>query len=93
MADLKGRTVAVGSSDSPQATLLPLAHRRAAGLVPDEDIEVRMFKLLSGKHGDHVGGERSAAAALSAGEVDAACMLEANYRAFRMTERWMRAPQ
>jgi phosphonate transport system substrate-binding protein len=82
LADLKGRTVAVGSSDSPQATLLPLALLYAAGLVPGEDVEIRMFDVLSGKHGDHVGGERSAAEALSAGVVHAACMVDANHRIF-----------
>ena len=31
VADLRGKTVGVGAVDSPQATLLPLAHLRAAG--------------------------------------------------------------
>src|SRR6186997_2190500 len=30
VADLKGRTVAVGAADSPQATLIPLAHLKEA---------------------------------------------------------------
>jgi hypothetical protein len=29
--------------------------------------------VLRGKHGDHIGGERQAAAALSSGKADAAC--------------------
>ena len=33
VADLSGRVVAVGALDSPQATLLPLAHLRGAGAV------------------------------------------------------------
>src|SRR5450631_2553056 len=33
-ADLKGRTVATGAVDSPQATLLPLDHLRGLGLEP-----------------------------------------------------------
>src|SRR6266699_3276139 len=32
VTDLKGRVVAVGSVDSPQATLLPLAHLHTQGL-------------------------------------------------------------
>ena len=35
-----------------------------------------------GKHGDHVGGEREAARALMAGEVDAACMIDGNHLVF-----------
>ena len=35
-----------------------------------------------GLHGDHIGGERDAARALMTGEVDAACMIDANHLAF-----------
>jgi phosphonate transport system substrate-binding protein len=82
VADLHGRVVAVGALDSPQATLLPLAHLRRAGLEPGRNFEVRRYDVLAGKHGDHVGGERDAAKALAAGEVDAACVLEGNHRLF-----------
>jgi ABC-type phosphate/phosphonate transport system substrate-binding protein len=71
-------TVAVGAVDSPQATLIPLAHLRAAGL----DFVVRRFDVGVGLHGDHIGGERAAAVALARGEVDAACMIDANHLAF-----------
>jgi phosphonate transport system substrate-binding protein len=79
LSDLRGRTVAVGAVDSPQATLLPLSHLRAEGLVSGDDFEVRHFDVLGGKHGDHIGGERDAARALAAGEVDAACMLDSTH--------------
>src|ERR671916_681070 len=39
LADLRGRRGAVGALDSPQATLLPLSHLRAHGLVPGADFE------------------------------------------------------
>jgi phosphonate transport system substrate-binding protein len=81
-SDLKGRTIAVGAPDSPQATLLPLAALSAYGLSPDRDFTVRVFDVLGGKHGDHVGGERDAALALAAGEVDAACLLNGNRKLF-----------
>ncbi|HET9051588.1 MAG TPA: PhnD/SsuA/transferrin family substrate-binding protein, partial [Candidatus Dormibacteraeota bacterium] len=71
VADLRGKTVGVGALDSPQATLLPLSFLRACGLRPGEDVAVRRFDVLAGKHGDHIGGERDAARALAAGEVDA----------------------
>src|SRR5215211_1356753 len=44
--DLRGRRVAVGAVDSPQATLLPLSHLRARGLVPGADFEVVYHDLL-----------------------------------------------
>jgi phosphonate transport system substrate-binding protein len=82
LTDLKGRTVAVGAVDSPQATLIPLAHLREAGVDPDRDLTVRRFDVGVGLHGDHVGGERDAARALVAGEVEAACMIDANHLLF-----------
>lgn len=81
-ADLRGLTLGVGAIDLPQATLLPLHHLRLAGLVGGEDFAVRRFDVLAGKHGDHIGGERDAALALLAGEVDACCMIDGNHLAF-----------
>jgi ABC-type phosphate/phosphonate transport system substrate-binding protein len=82
VADLRGRTVAVGAVDSPQATLIPLDHLRRAGLRPGDDFEVRRHDLLGGKHGDHIGGEREAARALVSGRADAACMIDGNHLLF-----------
>lgn len=82
VADLRGKKVAVGAVDSPQATLLPLSHLRAQGLTPDEDFSVMRNDLLGGKHGDHIGGEREAARSLMAGDADAACMIDGNHLLF-----------
>ncbi|HZD73768.1 MAG TPA: PhnD/SsuA/transferrin family substrate-binding protein [Actinomycetota bacterium] len=82
VADLKGAVVAVGAVDSPQATLIPLSHLRMLGLDVGRDVTVRRFDVGVGLHGDHVGGERDAARALAAGEVAAACMLDANHLLF-----------
>jgi phosphonate transport system substrate-binding protein len=79
---LRGRVVGVGAVDSPQATLLPLAHLARVGLEPGVDFDVRRFDVGVGLHGDHVGGEREAARALVAGEVDAACMIDGNHLVF-----------
>jgi ABC-type phosphate/phosphonate transport system substrate-binding protein len=79
---LRGRVVGTGAIDSPQATLLALHHLQRLGLTPGEDFEVRRFDVGVGLHGDHIGGEREAAAALAAGEVDAACMIDANHLLF-----------
>jgi phosphonate transport system substrate-binding protein len=82
VTDLKGRVVAVGAVDSPQATLLPLAHLQTLGLDPGFDIVVQYHNVLVGKHGDHIGGERDAAQSLMTGGADAACLLEYNYHLF-----------
>ena len=79
VADLAGRTVAVGAVDSPQATLIPLSSLRAAGA---GEVVVRRFDIGVGLHGDHIGGEREAARAVAAGQVDAACMIDANHLLF-----------
>jgi ABC-type phosphate/phosphonate transport system substrate-binding protein len=80
--DLAGRVVATGAIDSPQSTLIPLSYLRAAGLEPGRDVDVRRFDVGVGLHGDHIGGERDAARALVAGEVDAACMIDGNHLVF-----------
>lgn len=82
VVDLRGKVLAVGAVDSPQATLLPLDLVRQAGLEPGVDVEVRRFDVGVGLHGDHIGGERDAARALMAGEVDAACMIDGNHLLF-----------
>lgn len=81
-ADLRGRLVGTGAIDSPQATLLALHHMQQIGLSPGVDFDVRRFDVGVGLHGDHIGGERDAAAALAAGEVDAACMIDGNHLLF-----------
>jgi phosphonate transport system substrate-binding protein len=80
--DLAGRVVATGAVDSPQATLLPVDLLRRHGLDPAADVSIRRFDVGVGLHGDHIGGEREAARALVAGEVDAACMIDGNHLAF-----------
>ena len=79
---LRGATLATGAVDSPQATLLPLSFLRQAGLEPDADLSIRRVDVGVGLHGDHIGGERDAARALANGEVDAACMVDANHLLF-----------
>jgi phosphonate transport system substrate-binding protein len=81
-ADLRGARVAVGADDSPQATLIPLNLLSRQGLEPGKEIEVLRFDKLSGKHGDHIGGERDAARALIRGDAEAACMIDGNHLLF-----------
>lgn len=82
VAQLKGKVVAVGAVDSPQATIIPLSFIAKSGLEPGRDFEVQHHDIMVGKHGDHVGGEREAARKLASGEAEAACVLDANYSLF-----------
>ncbi|MEW2304983.1 phosphate/phosphite/phosphonate ABC transporter substrate-binding protein [Streptomyces sp. NPDC006655] len=82
VADLKGRTIAVGALDSPQATLIPLHHLRELGIDTDTGLRVERHDSGVGLHGDHIGGERDAARTLLAGRAAAACMIDANHLAF-----------
>jgi len=82
LGELKGKKVAVGASDSPQATLIPLGMLAEAGVVPEKDCRVVYHNVMVGKHGDHVGGERDAARALASGKADAACVLDGNWPVF-----------
>jgi hypothetical protein len=70
--------VAVGASDSPQATLLPIHHSRPSGLSEPTDRLLR-HDVLVGKHGDHVGGERDALDAAHGRQADAAAVLDLNW--------------
>jgi phosphonate transport system substrate-binding protein len=79
---LRGRVVATGAIDSPQATLLPLHLLQTHGLRPHDDFTVRRFDVLVGKHGDHIGGELEALRCLQRGEADASAVLDLNW------DRW-----
>ena len=78
--DLRGKTVAVGAKDSPQATLIPLGLLQHHGLQPGRDVQVRRFDLMVGKHGDHIGGELEALQCLAAGEADASALVDLNWQ-------------
>jgi phosphonate transport system substrate-binding protein len=79
---LRGQLVGVGAIDSPQATLLALHHLQRLGLDLGSDVLIRRYDVGIGLHGDHIGGERDAAAALAAGALDAACMIDGNHLLF-----------
>ena len=79
---LAGGVVGTGAVDSPQATLLPLAHLAGLGLDPGTSFDRARFDVMVTKHGDHVGGERDAVKALVDGDVDAACVIDGNQLLF-----------
>jgi phosphonate transport system substrate-binding protein len=80
VADLRGKTVAVGAKDSPQATLIPLGMLQRHGLEPGRDFQVRRFDVMVGKHGDHIGGELDALKCLANGEAAASTLLDLNWQ-------------
>ena len=79
VSDLRGKIIAVGAKDSPQATLIPIGFLQQHGLEPSRDIQVKRFDVLVGKHGDHVGGELQAFQCLARGEAAACSMLDLNW--------------
>ena len=83
VADLRGKIIATGAVDSPQATLLPIHLLQQHGLTSGQDFTVQRFDLLVGKHGDHIGGEQEALRSLQQGKADACAMLDMNW------ERWV----
>jgi len=83
LADLRGKTVAVGAKDSPQATLIPIEFLRSAGLEADKDYQVQRFDVLVGKHGDHIGGELDAFKHLASGKAAASTMLDLNWQTWK----------
>jgi ABC-type phosphate/phosphonate transport system substrate-binding protein len=82
VSDLKDQTVGLGAIDSPQATLIPRSFLREAGLVPGESVLLRRYDVGVGLHGDHIGGERDAARALLAGDIEAAAIIDVNHLQF-----------
>lgn len=80
LADLRGKTVAMGAKDSPQATLIPTEFLRAGGLAAGRDYQVQRFDVLVGKHGDHIGGERDAFHHLASGKAAASTLLDLNWQ-------------
>ena len=76
LADLAGRR----SRSARSTRRRPRSSRWRTCALPGcarRGLTVRRFDVGVGLHGDHVGGERDAARALVAGEVDAACMIDA----------------
>jgi phosphonate transport system substrate-binding protein len=82
LEDLRGKTIAFGASDSPQALLIPLGHLAEVGFEPNRDFRMITHEVAVGLHGDHIGGERHAARDLVEGRADAAVMIDTNHLAF-----------
>jgi phosphonate transport system substrate-binding protein len=81
LGDLRGKSIAVGAKDSPQATLIPLNLLENAG-VAQADLTIIRHDILVGKHGDHVGGELNALKDLQSGVADACAVLDLNWQSW-----------
>jgi ABC-type phosphate/phosphonate transport system substrate-binding protein len=77
---LRGRTIAFGAMDSPQANLIPKGFFLRHGMTPGKDYRELRFDVLVGKHGDHIGGEKDALMALQSGKADACWCLDLNWQ-------------
>ncbi len=77
LADLAGRRIGLASSDSPQATILPVYFMQQEGFDPDRDATSERLEIDLGKHGDTGGAEREQLARLIRGEIDAAVLADA----------------
>lgn len=80
LQDLRGKTIAFGAKDSPQACLIPQGLLLREGLAPGTDYTERRFDLLVGLHGDHIGGEREAFQCLKKGEAAACALIDLNWQ-------------
>jgi ABC-type phosphate/phosphonate transport system substrate-binding protein len=82
VADLRDRTLALGSADSVQAAIMPVHYLRREGLGLDEDVRLLRFNSDVGKHGDTGRSEREALEAVLAGGADASAVGAASWDAF-----------
>lgn len=77
IADLAGKRVATGASDSPQGHIIPMHWLAEQGVTPGS---VKAFDVDLGKHGDTALGEVEALAALAGGSVDAVLLSDMMYQ-------------
>jgi phosphonate transport system substrate-binding protein len=83
VAELAGRTLALGSRDSGHAAILPLHHLAADGLDAAEACELLRFDTDVGKHGDTGDSELHVVRAVASGEADAGALSDAYFSAWR----------
>ena len=71
VADLRGRTLALGSRDSGHAAILPLYFLAREDVDWRSDLHLKRFDLDVGKHGDTGTSESAVLEAVASGEADA----------------------
>ncbi|MEH2519864.1 phosphonate transport system substrate-binding protein [Bradyrhizobium sp. AZCC 1610] len=86
LADLKDRTLALGSRDSGHAAILPVYFLQREGLVEGKDYQTLRFNTDLGKHGDTGTSESEVVRAVLDGRADAGAIGSPFWNAVR-TER------
>jgi ABC-type phosphate/phosphonate transport system substrate-binding protein len=86
LADLKGRSLALGSRDSGHAAILPVHFMQREGLVEGKDYRTLRFNSDLGKHGDTGTSESDVVRAVLDGRADAGAIGSPFWNAVR-TER------
>lgn len=71
LADLTGRTIALGSKDSGHAAILPVYFLQRQGMIEGEDYRTLRFDSHLGKHGDTGASEVEVVRAVRDGRADA----------------------
>ena len=71
LADLRGRTLALGSRDSGHAAILPLYFLKREDIDAQRELKLLRFDLDVGKHGDTGASESAVLNAVASGEADA----------------------
>jgi ABC-type phosphate/phosphonate transport system substrate-binding protein len=101
LADLKGRTLALGSRDSGHAAILPVYFLQREGMVEGKDYQSLRFNSDVGKHGDTGISESDVVRALLDGRADAGAIGSPFWSALRaghlvpegaLTEIWSSPP-
>jgi ABC-type phosphate/phosphonate transport system substrate-binding protein len=101
LADLRGRTLALGSRDSGHAAILPVHFLERAGLKEEQDYRALRFNSDVGKHGDTGTSESEVVRAVLDGRADAGAIGSPFWNAVRgerlvpvgaLTEIWSSPP-
>ena len=101
LADLKNRTLALGSRDSGHAAILPVYFLQREGLVEEKDYRTLRFDTDLGKHGDTGTSESHVVRAVLDGRADAGAIGNPFWNAVRtdrlvpegaLTEIWTSRP-
>jgi phosphonate transport system substrate-binding protein len=71
VADLRGRTLALGSRDSGHAAILPLYFLKRQDIDPQRELKLLRLDLDVGKHGDTGASESAVLQAVASGQAEA----------------------
>ena len=82
VADVKGKKIAFGAIDSPQARLITIQFLREQGLEFGKDYEEVRYDIGVGLDGDRTGGELDAVKSVEAGDNVAGFAIEGNFNAW-----------